>query len=75
LSNEHSIKAHLKQAEDKKERIVLSIRVSSANIAGVSLEDLADSVERTAKKNGGKKPRYKITAQVSPLPCHISSST
>jgi retrograde regulation protein 2 len=68
LSNEHSIKTHLKKAEDKKERIGLTIRVASANIAGVSLEDLADRVEKTAKKNGGKKPRYKITAQVSLLP-------
>ncbi|KAF5593719.1 retrograde regulation 2 [Fusarium pseudocircinatum] len=68
VKNAISIKAHLKQAEDKKERIVLTIRVASANIAGVSLEDLADRVEKTAKKNGGKKPRYKITAQVSLLP-------
>ena len=68
LSNEHRIKTHLKKAEDKKERIGLTIRVASANIAGVSLEDLADRVEKTAKKNGGKKPRYKITAQVSLLP-------
>ncbi|EWG37518.1 retrograde regulation protein 2 [Fusarium verticillioides 7600] len=75
VENAISIKAHLKRAEDKKERIVLTIRVASANIASVSLEDLADRVEKTAKKNGGKKPRYKITAQVSPLPCHISSST
>jgi retrograde regulation protein 2 len=68
LSNDHSIKTLLKKAEDKKERIVLTIGVASANIAGVSLEDLADRVERTTKKTGGKKPRYKITAQVSLLP-------
>ncbi|KAH7493435.1 hypothetical protein FOMA001_g982 [Fusarium oxysporum f. sp. matthiolae] len=68
VKNAISIKTHLKKAEDKKERIGLTIRVASANIAGVSLEDLADRVEKTAKKNGGKKPRYKITAQVSLLP-------
>ncbi|KAJ4126872.1 retrograde regulation protein 2 [Fusarium oxysporum] len=68
VKNAISIKTHLKKAEDKKERIELTIRVASANIAGVSLEDLADRVEKTAKKNGGKKPRYKITAQVSLLP-------
>ncbi|KAF9769410.1 hypothetical protein IL306_013169 [Fusarium sp. DS 682] len=68
VKNAISIKAHLKKADDKKERIVLTIGVASANLAGVSLEDLADRVERTAKKNGGKKPRYKITAQVSLLP-------
>ncbi|KAI1044676.1 hypothetical protein LB505_011285 [Fusarium chuoi] len=68
VENAISIKAHLKQAEDKRERIVLTIRVAAANIAGVSLEDLADRVEKTAKKNGGKKPRYKINAQVSLSP-------
>ncbi|KAM0564198.1 hypothetical protein ACHAPJ_000407 [Fusarium lateritium] len=62
-----SIQARLKKADDKKERIVLTIGVASANRAGVSLEDLADRVESIAKKNGGKKPRYKITAQVSLL--------
>ncbi|KAL6919807.1 hypothetical protein FSST1_003833 [Fusarium sambucinum] len=68
VKNAISIRAHLKKADDKKDRIVLTIGVASANIAGVSLEDLADRVEKTAKKNGGKKPRFKITAQVSLLP-------
>ncbi|KAF4456829.1 Retrograde regulation protein 2 [Fusarium austroafricanum] len=68
IKNAISIQAHLKKVEDKKERIVLTIGVASANMAGVSLEDLADRVERATKKNGGKKPRYKITTQVSLLP-------
>ncbi|CAF3588871.1 hypothetical protein SNK03_001133 [Fusarium graminearum] len=68
VTNAISIRAHLKRADEKKDRIVLTIGVASANIAGVSLEDLADRVEKTAKKNGGKKPRFKITAQVSLLP-------
>ncbi|KAM6539153.1 retrograde regulation protein 2 [Fusarium falciforme] len=60
-----NIKSHIKKAEDKKDRIMLMIGVASANTEGVSLEDLADRVEGAAKKNGGKKPRFKITAQVS----------
>ncbi|RSM13380.1 hypothetical protein CEP52_001896 [Fusarium oligoseptatum] len=60
-----TIKSHIKKAEDKKDRIMLTIGVASANTEGVSLEDLADRVEGAAKKNGGKKPRFKITAQVS----------
>ncbi|RFN53371.1 retrograde regulation protein 2 [Fusarium flagelliforme] len=68
VKNAISIKSHLKKTDDKKDKIVLTIGVASANTAGVNLEDLADRVEKTAKKNGGKKPRFKITAQVSLLP-------
>ncbi|KAM5369892.1 hypothetical protein ACJZ2D_008793 [Fusarium nematophilum] len=60
-----SIKSHVKKSEDKKDRIMLTIGVASSNTAGVGLDDLADRVEGAAKKNGGKKPRFKITAQVS----------
>ncbi|KAF4981128.1 hypothetical protein FZEAL_2998 [Fusarium zealandicum] len=62
-----SIKSHLKRTEDKKDRIILTIGVASANVAGISLQDLADRIEGATKKNGGKKPRFKITAQVSLL--------
>ncbi|KAF5017954.1 hypothetical protein F66182_10083 [Fusarium sp. NRRL 66182] len=62
-----NIQARLQKIEDKKDRIVLTIGVAAANLANTSLGDVADRVEKTAKKNGGKKPRFKITAQVSLL--------
>jgi retrograde regulation protein 2 len=46
----------------------LTVGVASANVAGVSLEDLAERVEKVAKKNGGQKPRFKINVQVNLLP-------
>ncbi|KAF5012246.1 hypothetical protein FDECE_1705 [Fusarium decemcellulare] len=59
-----SIESCLEKGEKKKNTIKLTIEVASANKAGVSLDDIADKVEGAAKKNGGKKPNFKISAQV-----------
>ncbi|KAF7562173.1 hypothetical protein G7046_g1964 [Stylonectria norvegica] len=62
-----TIKSRMKKTEDKKDKIILTIEVASDNITGINLVDLADKVEGAAKKNGGKKPNIKISAQVSLL--------
>ncbi|KAM0216856.1 hypothetical protein ACHAPA_010299 [Fusarium lateritium] len=68
IKNAIRIQAKLSKADGKREKIVLTIGVASANIAGVSLEELTERVEKAAKKNGGQKPRFKINVQVNPLP-------
>ncbi|KAF5671747.1 retrograde regulation protein [Fusarium heterosporum] len=62
-----SIQARLSKADGKKEKIVLTIGVASANMAGISLEGVTERVEKATKKNGGQKPRFKINVQVNLL--------
>ncbi|KAF4988147.1 hypothetical protein FGRMN_9936 [Fusarium graminum] len=61
------IQARLGKADGKKEKIVLTIGVASAKMAGISLEDITERVEKATKKNGGQKPRFKINVQVNLL--------
>lgn len=55
------------EADDKKDKLVLTIGVASHNTTGINLEDLADKIEGATKKIGGKKPRIKTSVQVNLL--------
>jgi retrograde regulation protein 2 len=54
-------------AEDKKDKIVIAIGISANYGKGLDLTDLVDVIEGVAKKRGGKKPNFKVSAEINLL--------
>lgn len=55
----------MKKTKKDNDKVILTIGVASDNTTGINLVDLSAKIEGAAKRIGVKKPKLKISAQIS----------